>query len=259
MKSLICSVGTTAPNTGSAEPCMVNVSDSVGAPSEKMNLANLEPVHWAPDISQPEEKAVSLHQTCQSHSQLPATLIPRVDGLDSLVPERKGRLRNSCRKAQLADHATPDFVDYKIGSFRVAAPTVIERRQLSLGIPAAFLPRCTRLRVHGSTERQEPQDLDQVNVSALVAPLRWRKGLSGAAHTLSGASRAMRTTIHPPWLVPRANAFLTWRASMTCSAMMAVSQYVNCSETELVAPCPSGSMARRLAASVKVWFSNWPL
>lgn len=31
-------------------------------------------------------------------------------------------------------------------------------------------------------------------------------------------------TIQPPWLVPKTNAFLTLRASITWRAMMAVSQ-----------------------------------
>lgn len=66
----------------------------------------------------------------------------------------------------------------------------------------------------------------------------------------------MRTTIQPPWLVPRAKALETPRASMTWSAMMAVSQYVKCSEAEDVAPCPRGSMARRLTASVRSWLEN---
>ena len=42
--------------------------------------------------------------------------------------------------------------------------------------------------------------------------------------TFSGASSAMRTTIHPPWLVPSTNAFRTLRASITWRAMVAVSQ-----------------------------------
>ena len=69
----------------------------------------------------------------------------------------------------------------------------------------------------------------------------------------------MRVTTQPPWLVPSAKAFSTPRASITCKAMLAESQYVNCSVTELVAPWPSGSIARKLTASVRDLLLNCSL
>jgi hypothetical protein len=47
------------------------------------------------------------------------------------------------------------------------------------------------------------------------------------------------------------------RASITCSAIMAVSQYVKCSQDELVAPWPNGSIARRFMSEVTFSLSNW--
>ena len=56
--------------------------------------------------------------------------------------------------------------------------------------------------------------------------------------TVPGASMAMRAAIHPPCEVPRTNASEMPSASSTCSAAIAVSQYVNCPYEARVWPCP---------------------
>lgn len=122
-------------------------------------LRTLQPVHRALDIEEAADQTISLHEVDERHKELLPPLVATVDLLDGLVPERQDVLTDCTREAQASDHATPYFVNDKLGVGN--RPLLQEWREVDPGVPSAQFARARRLVVHGCSQRKHAEDLPE--------------------------------------------------------------------------------------------------
>lgn len=122
-------------------------------------FTHLKPVNGALDVSQAEKQTIPLEKVDHGDPQLLSALVPAIDLLERLVPERERFRRWVASEAYRRNETAPNVIDDKVRRGRSAVPVLVEGAKLSLGVPAAFLARLGGLVVHGRAKRENAEDL----------------------------------------------------------------------------------------------------
>ncbi len=185
----------------------------------------MQPHNRTPDIEQPPMKPVPLPQIDSRHPCPPASVVATVIPLDRLDPKISHLLLAILAETDVDQEVAVVRIRFEIRRVLGGGPGVDGTGAGSCAVPAAELARAFGFVVEGGTQGDYALDLALSGVSnGSFAKERDRAALGNVEFTRSGANNAIRTVIHPPWLVPSTKAFLTPRASITCRFMIAVSQ-----------------------------------
>lgn len=196
----------------------------------------MQPHNRAFHIEQPPVQPIPFPQVDGRHASPSSTVIASVVGFDGLEPEVPDALLAVLAKAVVDDEVAVFVLGLEVRGGLLGGPCVDVAGQEGGAVPAAEGTGTFGFIVEGCADGDDALDLSGGGIRCAVYARGRRKPLLEIVRTLSGASRAILTVIHPPWLVPRTEAFFTPNASMTCRFMMAVSQYVKFSDLVRVWP-----------------------